>query len=123
MGHMRNIKWPRQLTQWVIVAMVIIGLVGCLPAEAKAVNANPGDDMDTVQVNVTIDNAHLEQIDAVTEQLKAAGLDVTQTLSTLGIVSGSIDADKVDSLSEVNGVESVDVDKTITLPPPGSNIQ
>ncbi len=79
--------------------------------------------MSKVQVTISIDDAHLEQIDQVADQLKAAGLDVAQTMSTLGIVTGSIDSDKMSSLSEVTGVDSVEVDKTITLPTPGSDVQ
>lgn len=79
--------------------------------------------MSKVQVTVSVDDAHLEQIDQVAEQLKAAGLDVEQTMSTLGIVTGSVDSDKMSDLSEVTGVDSVEVDRTITLPPPGSDVQ
>ncbi len=79
--------------------------------------------MSKVQVTISIDDAHLEQIDQVADQLKAAGLDVDQAMSTLGIVTGSVDSDKMSALSEVEGVGSVEVDKTITLPPPGSDVQ
>ena len=79
--------------------------------------------MSKVQVTISVDDAHLEQIDQVAEQLKTAGLSVDQTMSTLGIVTGSVDSEKMSSLSEVAGVDSVEVDKTITLPPPGSDIQ
>ena len=79
--------------------------------------------MDKVTVNITIGDAYLEQIDQVTEDLKAAGLEVEQTLSTLGIVTGSIESEKVSSLSEVTGVDAVEADRTITLPPPGANLQ
>ncbi|MEM7796038.1 MAG: ketohydroxyglutarate aldolase [Cyanobacteria bacterium P01_C01_bin.118] len=79
--------------------------------------------MDKVTVNITIDDAHLEQIDQITEDLKAAGLDVEQTLSTLGIVTGSIDSEKVASLSDVTGVDSVETDKKVTLPKTGPDVQ
>ncbi|MBT9318001.1 ketohydroxyglutarate aldolase [Leptothoe spongobia TAU-MAC 1115] len=79
--------------------------------------------MDKVKVNITIDDAHLEQIDQVTEALKSAGLEVEQTLSTLGIVTGSIASDKLSSLSEVAGVDSVESDKPIQLSPPDSDVQ
>ena len=79
--------------------------------------------MDKVRVNITIDDAHLEQIDQVTEALKSAGLEVEQTLSTLGIVTGTIDPEKLSSLSEVTGVDSVESDKPIQLAPPDSEAQ
>ncbi|MBX2863113.1 MAG: ketohydroxyglutarate aldolase [Leptolyngbyaceae cyanobacterium MAG.088] len=79
--------------------------------------------MSKVQVTISVDDAHLEQLDQVAEQLKEAGLEVDQTMSTLGIVTGSVDSEKMSALSDVVGVESVEVDKTITLPPPGSDVQ
>lgn len=123
MGDMRNTRWARQLIHWLIVAIVTVSLVGCWPKGSDAINATPGADMDKVKVTVSIDDAHIEQIDEVTEQLKAAGLDVEQTLTTLGIVTGSVASDNMSSLSDVTGVDSVEVDRTITLPPPGSDVQ
>ncbi|NEQ53897.1 MAG: ketohydroxyglutarate aldolase [Leptolyngbya sp. SIO3F4] len=79
--------------------------------------------MDKIKVNITIDDAHLEQMDQVTEELKTAGLEVEKTLSTLGIVTGSIESEKLSSLSEVTGVDAVEADTTVTLPPPGADIQ
>ena len=79
--------------------------------------------MDKVQVTISINDAYIEQIDEVADHLRAAGLEVDQTLSTLGIVTGSIETDKMSSLSDVAGVESVEEDRTITLPPPGSDVQ
>lgn len=79
--------------------------------------------MDKVKVTVSIDDAHVEQIDQVTKQLKSAGLDVEQTLPTLGIVTGSVETEKMSSLSKVTGVESVEVDKNYQLAPPDSDVQ
>lgn len=79
--------------------------------------------MDKVRVTIAIDEAHLDQLDDVADQLKAAGLDIEQTLSTLGIVSGAVARDKMSSLSQVSGVESIEVDRRYQLNPPGSEVQ
>ena len=71
--------------------------------------------MAKIKVNITVDEAHIDQLDQVAEQLKSQGLEIEQTLSTLGIVTGSIEQDKVPSLSGVAGVESVEKDKTVGL--------
>ncbi|MEA5464709.1 hypothetical protein [Leptothoe sp. PORK10 BA2] len=110
---MKQARWLKQLTHWLMVVMVTAGLVGCWPSGSDVVNANPGDDMDKIKVTISLDDAHLDQIDQVSEQLKAAGLEVEQTLSTLGIVTGLVESEKMSSLSEVTGVESVEVDQTI----------
>jgi hypothetical protein len=120
---MGNSRWLRQLTHWLIVVIVTAGLVGCSPSGSDVVDATPGADMSKIQVTISIDDAHLEQIDQVADQLKAAGLDVDQTMSTLGIVTGSVDSDKLSALSKVDGVDSVQKEKTINLPPPGSDVQ
>ena len=79
--------------------------------------------MDNVRVNITIKDAHLEQMDQVTADLKTAGLEVEQTLSTLGIITGTVASEKLSSLSEVEGVDAVEADRSINLPPPGSGVQ
>ena len=79
--------------------------------------------MSKVKVTISIGDAHLEQIDQVVDQLKAKGLDVEQTMATLGIVTGSVDSDKLSALSKVAGVDSVQKEKTVNLPPPGSDVQ
>lgn len=120
---MKKARWLKQLTHWLIVVMVTVGLVGCWPSGSVVVNANPGDDMDQVKVTISIDDAHLDQIDQVSEQLKTAGLEVEQTLATLGIVTGLVETEKMSALAEVTGVESVEVDQTVQLAPPGSEVQ
>ncbi|MEO0434499.1 MAG: hypothetical protein AAF151_22680 [Cyanobacteria bacterium J06656_5] len=120
---MKKASWLKQLTHWLIVVMVTVSLVGCWPSGAVVVNANPGDQMDKIKVTISLDDAHLEQIDQVTKQLQEAGLEVKQTLSTLGIITGTIETDKQSSLSEITGVESVEIDQTIQLAPPDSAVQ
>ena len=79
--------------------------------------------MDKVQVTVSLDEAHIGQINQVADQLRAAGLEVDQVLSTIGIVTGSIEADIMPSLSQVDGVESVEQGRTYKLAPPNSDLQ
>ena len=120
---MKKASWLQQLTHWLIVVMVTVSLVGYWPGGAVVVNANPGDQMDKIKVTISLNDAHLEQIDQVTKQLQEAGLEVKQTLSTLGIITGTIETDKRSSLSEITGVESVEIDQTIQLAPPDSAVQ
>ena len=76
---MKKASWLQQLTHWLIVVMVTVSLVGCWPSGSVVVNANPGDQMDKIKVTISLDDAHLEQIDQVTKQLQEAGLEVEQT--------------------------------------------
>lgn len=79
--------------------------------------------MDKVQVTISIDNAHRDQLDQISEQLTTAGLEVEQTLSTLGVITGSVETKKMSALSEVTGVAAVEPSRTIQLAPPDANVQ
>ncbi|MFJ5798692.1 hypothetical protein [Streptomyces decoyicus] len=57
------------------------------------------------------------------EALRRAGLTVTGEQATLGTLSGTVAEDRIPALETVDGVESVDRERTIQLPPPDSPIQ
>ncbi|MDX3452714.1 hypothetical protein PV396_12275 [Streptomyces sp. ME02-8801-2C] len=59
----------------------------------------------------------------VIEAARQAGLTVTGEQPTLGALSGTIAEDRIPALRAVAGVESVDRDRTVGLPPPDSPIQ
>ncbi|MGP3989574.1 hypothetical protein [Streptomyces sp. 3N207] len=55
--------------------------------------------------------------------LRRAGLTVTGEQPALGTLSGSVAEDRIPALEAVDGVESVDRERTVRLPPPDSPIQ
>ena len=55
--------------------------------------------------------------------LRAAGLTVTQELPGIGVVSGEIAEDRVAVLGGVDGVGSVEPERSFQLPPPDSPVQ
>ncbi|MFF0110580.1 hypothetical protein [Streptomyces hirsutus] len=59
----------------------------------------------------------------VVEALWRAGLTVTGEQPILGTLSGTVMEDRIPALEAVDGVESVDRERTIQLPPPDSPIQ
>jgi hypothetical protein len=59
----------------------------------------------------------------VVEAARRAGLTVTGEQPILGTLSGTIEEDRIPALKAVAGVESVDRDRTVRLPPPDSPIQ
>jgi hypothetical protein len=79
--------------------------------------------MPAVSVSITVDDAHLDQLLDIAQQLQSAGLRLDQTLPRLGIIHGSIDAERIDQLRSIDGVDHVEPEHTIQLPPPGSDIQ
>ncbi|MGW0820062.1 hypothetical protein [Streptomyces sp. NPDC002845] len=59
----------------------------------------------------------------VVEALRRAGLTVRSEQPILGTLSGTVAEDRIPALEAVDGVDSVDRDRTIRLPPPDSPIQ
>ncbi|MFC4466248.1 hypothetical protein ACFPH6_17225 [Streptomyces xiangluensis] len=59
----------------------------------------------------------------VVEALRQAGLTVTGEQPVLGTLSGTVAEDRIPALGAVDGVDSVDRDRTVQLPPPDSSIQ
>ncbi|MFF8974219.1 hypothetical protein [Streptomyces sp. NPDC014995] len=59
----------------------------------------------------------------VVEALRRAGLTVTGEQQVLGTLSGTVAEDRIPVLRAVDGVEAVDRERTVRLPPPDSPIQ
>lgn len=76
-----------------------------------------------VDVVVSVSDGHLDDLDGVVERLRAAGLHVHDTLGGLGTVIGSVPSARLASLSAIDGVDSVERDRSYQLPPPDADIQ
>ncbi|MGW1168040.1 hypothetical protein [Streptomyces sp. NPDC002550] len=59
----------------------------------------------------------------VVEALRRAGLTVTTEQPIVGTLSGTVAEDRIPALAALDGVESVDRERTVRLPPPDSPIQ
>ncbi|MEU6526547.1 hypothetical protein ABZ892_27865 [Streptomyces sp. NPDC046924] len=59
----------------------------------------------------------------VVEALRRAGLTVTGEQPALGTLSGTVAEDRIPALEAVDGVASVDRERTVQLPPPDSPLQ
>ncbi|MBQ0868423.1 hypothetical protein [Streptomyces sp. RK75] len=55
--------------------------------------------------------------------LRQAGLTVSREQPVVGTLSGTVAEDRLPTLEAVDGVESIDRDHAIRLPPPDSPIQ
>jgi uncharacterized protein YpmS len=82
-----------------------------------------GEEMSQIQVSVSVDDAHLTQIEQISQQLQSSGMNVEQTLSTIGVINGSIQSDKLNSLDQIEGVQNVEPQQSYQLAPPNSDIQ
>lgn len=79
--------------------------------------------MSNVNLSIAIDENHIDQILEVSQNLQSAGMNVEQLLDKLGIITGSCDSEKVESLSRVEGVSHVELSREYKLAPPESDVQ
>lgn len=79
-------------------------------------------DMSKVDVVISVDDDHIDQIYQVVESLQSLGMDIEQALS-IGVISGSISRDQLSRLNQVQGVKDVETERSYQLPPPNSEIQ
>lgn len=78
---------------------------------------------DRVNVNVSVDDEYLDQIDAVAAQLRAAGMHVDRTLTALGSISGHAARDTLNALRQVPGVSAIEHERSFQLPPSDADVQ
>lgn len=79
--------------------------------------------MPRIKVSVSVDDAHLAQILEVARRLQSAGLEIEQTLPSVGVISGSIEGDRVNSLYQITGVQQIEPERSYQLPPPDADVQ
>ena len=79
--------------------------------------------MAEVNVSVSVADDSMDRFSEVVRRLKDAGLDVEQELEEIGVVTGSIDPEKADSLREIEGVSHVERSREFRIAPPDSDVQ
>ncbi|OCQ99048.1 ketohydroxyglutarate aldolase [Nostoc sp. MBR 210] len=79
--------------------------------------------MPKVNLSIVVDEKYRDQIHEVSQKLQTAGMKVEQILGNLGIITGSYDSEKIDFLSQVEGVTHVEPSREYKLAPPESDIQ
>jgi hypothetical protein len=82
-----------------------------------------GSSMTDVKVSVSVGDSHLERLDEVSQGAEAAGMKVQRREAGIGVLTGSIAAEKLDRLREVAGVENVETQREVRIPPPDSRVQ
>ena len=79
--------------------------------------------MAEVKVLVSVDDSHLGRLDEVVRAAEAAGMTVQGREAAIGVLTGSIAADRLDRLRSVAGVEQVETQRDVRIPPPDSEVQ
>jgi hypothetical protein len=92
-------------------------------AQIRMVAFAGGSSMTDVKVSVSVGDSHLERLDEVSQGAEAAGMKVQRREAGIGVLTGSIAAEKLDRLREVAGVENVETQREVRIPPPDSRVQ
>ncbi len=80
--------------------------------------------MAEVSVTVSVADDATDRFGRVVERLREAGLNVEQELEGINVVTGTVDAERIESLGEVEDVSHVEeAREDIRIPPPDSDIQ
>jgi hypothetical protein len=75
------------------------------------------------QITVSVADDAVDRIDEVVTALENGGMHVDQVLRPIGVITGSVDTQRVRALGSVAGVAAVEPQRTVQLPPPDSDVQ
>lgn len=78
--------------------------------------------MSKTSVLVRLEKADRGRIDMIAAELQGEGLEVTEKMSTTGIIAGTVDELAIDRLRRVGGVAQVRPEGRFQLPPVDENI-
>lgn len=73
--------------------------------------------MASVRMLLSVSESHRGALDDIAAAATAAGMDVDACLPEIGVVSGLIEADGIDRLRTIAGVEDVQPDATFSVAP------
>ena len=75
------------------------------------------------KITISVTDDAIDRIDEVVAALEGGGMHVDQVLRPIGVITGSADTQRVQALSTVAGVASVEPQRTVQLPPPDADVQ
>lgn len=79
--------------------------------------------MAKVNLSVSVKEEHRPHFAELVKQLKKTGLVVEQELHSVGVVTGSIESEKVEDLKRLTGVAHVEESRNVQIVPPESKVQ
>lgn len=79
--------------------------------------------MAKVNLSISVKDEQLPRFSEVVKQLKKTGLQVEQTLESVGVVTGSIESEKIPDIRKIAGVSNVDESRDVQIAPPDSEVQ
>jgi hypothetical protein len=68
--------------------------------------------MSNVNISVSVDDEYTDKILEVVADLLAVGMNIENIMPILGVITGSVESTQMDALSQVKGVNAVEVSRT-----------
>jgi len=75
------------------------------------------------EIIVTVDDQHATAMGQVAATLRANGMQVSQVLEAIGVITGTVPDGGETALRSIQGVKSVDPALNIAIPSPDSPLQ
>lgn len=69
--------------------------------------------MSTVNLMISVDDEHIEDISSIAQKLRKEGLCVCQMLDEVGIITGTIDEGAMGRLRNVSGISAIERQRTV----------
>jgi hypothetical protein len=79
--------------------------------------------MTKVKLSISVDEEHISRFSEVVKKVEKAGLKVDAKHKDIGVVNGSIERDKIESLRKVDGVEHIEEERQVRIPPSDNDLQ
>jgi hypothetical protein len=79
--------------------------------------------MPKIRLSLSVGDEHLADLAGIAGAARKAGMDVEHQHASLGIVTGSIEAGKLDALRRIPGVAAIEEERQVGVAPPGSDLQ
>jgi len=76
-----------------------------------------------VSITVLVDEDALPRIKSLARRLENAGLKIDDVQEATGTITGTISANKVRTLTKLEGVAAVEEGRRVSIPPPESEVQ
>ena len=73
--------------------------------------------MAKIRMLISVRDSHLGSLDEIAKAAERAGMEVDARMTNIGVVSGLIEPDRIDSLRAIDGVQDVREDRRFSLPP------
>jgi hypothetical protein len=76
-----------------------------------------------VSLLISVSDDHLDRFSEVVKGVEDVGMEVDEKMEDIGVLTGSIDSEKVEPLRRVDGVSHVEESRRVQIPPPDSDVQ